>query len=112
MAIIDDYDLDQLQWTEISRTDATESPLDNQLYNHIQVSLNNFLPNHQIIPHITPGYSDSRFLRRIGIPTYGFFPLLPDAPLTSQHGDNEFLSFATLRQAIEILFDIVSQFCL
>ncbi|HIA68710.1 TPA: M20/M25/M40 family metallo-hydrolase [Candidatus Poribacteria bacterium] len=112
MAIIDDYDLDQLQWTEISRTDATESPLDNQLYNHIQVSLNKFLPNHQIIPHITPGYSDSRFLRRIGIPAYGFFPLFPDAPLTSQHSDNEFLSFATLRQAIEILFDVVTQFCL
>ena len=111
-AIIDDYDLDQLQWTEISRMDATESPLDNQLYNYIQISLNKFSPNYQIIPHITPGYSDSRFLRRRGIPAYGFFPLLPDAPLTSQHGDNEFLSFATLRQAIEILFDIVSQFCL
>ena len=109
--IIEDYGLDQLQWVEISRTDATESPLDNQLYNYIQISLNKFLPNHQIIPHITPGYSDSRFLRQMDTPAYGFFPLLNE-PLTSQHGNNEFLSFATLRQTTEILFDVVTQFCL
>jgi len=111
-AIIYDNSLDKLEWTEISKVDATESPLNNQLYNYIQISLSKFFSNHKIIPHITPGYSDSRFFRQLGIPTYGFFPLLPDAPLTSQHGDNESLPFVTLRKAIEILFDIVTRFCL
>lgn len=97
--------------TELTFIDGAESPIDMELYRCIEGVVERFLPEVRLLPHITPGYSDSRFLRRGGIPVYGFFPLPFGTPITSQHATDECLSLRGLGQAIEMLFEIVHQFC-
>lgn len=96
---------------DFSAFSGTESPLDTDLYCTIEQVFERFQPGVKLIPHITPGYSDSRFLRQHGIPVYGFFPLPFPTPITSQHGPNECLELTGFRRAIEILFSVVYQFC-
>ena len=91
--------------------DGTESPLDTNLYYCIEEVVEQFQPSVRLIPHITPGYSDSRYLRQKGIPTYGFFPLPIDTPITLQHAENEHLTRQGLSAAIAMLFEIVIRHC-
>lgn len=53
-------------------TPATRSPLDTPLYDAIAEAVATAHPGAEAVPVIAPGGADSRFLRELGIPAYGF----------------------------------------
>ncbi len=52
----------------------------------------------QIVPTISGGFSDSRFVRELGVPTYGFAPLHPESDPSRRraHGPNESVAIRDL----------------
>ena len=43
----------------------------------------------------------------MGIPVFGFFPLITGTPITNIHSDDEHLKTSDLYYAIEILLEII-----
>jgi acetylornithine deacetylase/succinyl-diaminopimelate desuccinylase-like protein len=90
---------------------GTESPLDTELYDAIRSVAASYCPGTRLVPHVTPGISDARFLRMRGVPVYGFFPFLPAAEAARQHGRDERLSVAALWRAAEVAASLLESFC-
>ena len=59
----------------------------------------------QLVPQIFPANTDSRFLRRLGIPCYGFSPINNTPVLL--HDQDEWLGVDTFLRGIDILGDVV-----
>ena len=103
--------LENRPWQQIDQIPATASSLDHPLYHQIESTVTTALPGFGLIPHVTPSYSDSQYLRRNGIPVFGFFPLPMGSPITNTHRLNEHLKVIDLRYALEILLEIVIGYC-
>jgi acetylornithine deacetylase/succinyl-diaminopimelate desuccinylase-like protein len=65
----------------------------------------------RLLPSLTVGFTDSRFLRPLGTHVYGFAPHHPDAePLRAGvHGNNEFMEIDSLmlrtRYAVALAYE-------
>src|SRR5262249_15491276 len=61
------------------------------------------------IPMLLPGYTDARYISRLGIQTYGFLPMrLPPAVGTSLvHAANERIPAETLKFGTSCLLDVI-----
>src|SRR5262249_26855230 len=80
---------------------ASASAIDSPLWDVLQRAANTFYPNARNIPFMTVGATDSRFFRRLGIPSYGF-GLFSERISFDQfssmfHGDNERVDTESLR---------------
>lgn len=75
-------------------------------------SLKSVCPNAKLIPVITPGYSDNRYIRIGGIPIIGFFPLDIKNHLSGIHSANEYISKKSLNTALSTLKKIISNLLL
>lgn len=86
----------------------TESPLDTELYGSIQRAVQKENSKAFVVPYLSPGATDSRFFRKIGITSYGFMPILiPEVEIQSMHGINERISLINLEQGTRILHDVI-----
>ena len=56
---------------------------------------------------IFPAGTDSRFIREVGIPAFGFSPM-PNTPILL-HDHNEFLNENIFLKGIDIFCDIISE---
>jgi acetylornithine deacetylase/succinyl-diaminopimelate desuccinylase-like protein len=65
-----------------------------------------------VVPGVSTGFTDSRVFRRLGIPAYGFVPVLlePD-DVGRAHGNDERLSVENLKLGMQILFETVRGIC-
>ncbi len=65
-----------------------------------------------VVPWMTTGGTDSRFLREHGVPSYGFVPIiLPSSEIERVHGDNERLSIDNLKRGIRATYDLTMDIC-
>jgi acetylornithine deacetylase/succinyl-diaminopimelate desuccinylase-like protein len=88
------------------------SPTDSALYRAIEAAASGACEGGTIVPSISTGFTDSRVFRRLGIPAYGFMPLLlAPEDMGTVHGNDERLSIASLRLGLRILFDTVRHVC-
>lgn len=87
------------------------SPMETPLYSSI-VSNMNRQTDHELdlLPYVTPGVTDSRFLRANGIISYGFFPTPPHTDIRLIHRANERISADALIFALQRLYEVVTQF--
>lgn len=55
-------------------------------------------PDFRLLPTLTVGFTDSRFVRPLGTQVYGFSPQHPtaDPNQSGVHGNNEFIEIETL----------------
>lgn len=60
-------------------------------------TLKEFNKGYEILPIISPGYSDNRYFRKKGIDTIGFFPLHPDNYLGGIHGKYECITANSIK---------------
>ncbi len=91
---------------------APESPVESPFFEAIAAAIQANYPQGIVTPLILPGLSDSRFFRRLGIPTYGFVPVLLDLEaLGSVHGVDEKISIEDLRLGVKTLYDLVLALC-
>lgn len=66
-----------------------------------------------VTPSVLPGFSDSRFLRELGIASYGFDPFkLENEQTQGVHGVDEKLAVSDLDFAIRYCFRVLAQFVL
>jgi acetylornithine deacetylase/succinyl-diaminopimelate desuccinylase-like protein len=66
------------------------------------------------LPAMAPFGTDAKFTSTLGVPTYGFFPLMLDPEerfLERFHGVDERVSVEALRWGLPVLYDVVRRFC-
>jgi acetylornithine deacetylase/succinyl-diaminopimelate desuccinylase-like protein len=64
-------------------------------------------PGVTIVPTMSTGGTDGRFLNAIGIPTYGLSGLFFDAEGPHSHGLNEYIRVRSLMEGRRFLFELV-----
>jgi acetylornithine deacetylase/succinyl-diaminopimelate desuccinylase-like protein len=88
--------------------DAPESPSGTSLYMAIESFARGCDRNAVVTPFMMAGGSDSSYLRRQGIPSYGFVPFrLTQAERQRVHGTNERISLANLSFGLKALVEII-----
>ena len=86
------------------------SPIDNYAYNAIENVVKKLVPEASVVPYVTTGFTDSRVFRRLGVPAYGFMPILVSKDeLRGIHGVNEKISLDNLLLGVKILYHLIDQ---
>jgi acetylornithine deacetylase/succinyl-diaminopimelate desuccinylase-like protein len=92
----------------LSAMHATVSPWDDPLYDALARRVVEGLPNAVAGPALSPGFTDSIYLRELGVRAYGLVPFIVDeAGLRSMHGDDERVSLANLERGVRVLYEAV-----
>jgi acetylornithine deacetylase/succinyl-diaminopimelate desuccinylase-like protein len=108
-ATIDD---DKVIIEEVFRSSTPASPLDTELYAVMTRAVKSAVEDAVVVPGVSTGFTDSRVFRRLGIPAYGFVPvLLEPEDVGRAHGNDERLSIENLRLGMQILLDTVRGIC-
>ncbi len=82
-------------------------PWDTELFRTINSVIKEAMEDAVVVPGMTVGGTDNRFLRAIGIPAYGFIPcLLSNDERRGFHGNNEFLTIDNLNMGCELMYEI------
>jgi acetylornithine deacetylase/succinyl-diaminopimelate desuccinylase-like protein len=85
-----------VDYTAVSNASPADAPFVDLLRQALAAALGS--TDFRLLPSITVGFTDSRFLRPLGTQVYGFAPHHPDAePIRSGvHGNNEFMEVDSL----------------
>ena len=63
----------------------------------------------RVMPYVSTGFTDSHFTRDLGIPSYGFDPIVvPEAEFVRIHGNDERVNVAAYKQGISDFLAIIS----
>ncbi len=85
---------------------------DTELFRTVNSVIKEAMEDAVVVPGMTIGGTDNRFLRERGIPAYGFIPcLLSPEERAGFHGNNEFLTIDNLNMGCELMYEIVRRFC-
>jgi acetylornithine deacetylase/succinyl-diaminopimelate desuccinylase-like protein len=83
-------------------------PWDTELFRTITSVVKGAMEDAVVVPGMTIGGTDNRFLRERGIPAYGFIPcLLSPEERRGFHGNDEFLTVENLNLGCELMYEIV-----
>ena len=78
---------------------AAVSPTDTVLYEAIEEVTSERHPGSRVTPYVSTGFTDSHFTRDLGIPSYGFDPVIvPEAEFSRVHGNNERISVEAVQR--------------
>ena len=92
--------------------DTVECPWDTELFHVIQQVVAEAMEDAVVLPTMTVGGTDNKFLRERGIPAYGFIPVLLSADEAAGfHGNNEKLSIENFNLGCELTYEVVRRFC-
>jgi acetylornithine deacetylase/succinyl-diaminopimelate desuccinylase-like protein len=84
------------------------SPWDTELARVIEAVLREAFEDATIVPATSIVGTDNRFLRPLGIPSYGFIPcLLSQAERDGFHANDEFLTVENFNMGLEVMFEVV-----
>jgi len=86
----------EVKYTAVSNASPGDSPFVDVLRQSLGMALES--DEFSLLPSLTVGFTDSRFLRPLGTQVYGFSPHHPSAEPTRSgvHGNNEFMEIASL----------------
>jgi acetylornithine deacetylase/succinyl-diaminopimelate desuccinylase-like protein len=85
---------------------------DTEFFRTIETVVTEAVPDAVVVPSITVGGTDNRFLRARGIQAYGLVPaLLSTAERAGFHANDEFVTVGHLNQGCELMYDIVRRAC-
>ena len=91
---------------------GSESPYDTELYKIMCQVINEFVPNSIVVPLMSPGATDSRYLRDRSI-CYGIWPFSPETTMEKiiplVHGIDERISIKDIEFGIRVLYEIVKR---
>ena len=80
---------------------------DTELFRTINAVVKEAMEDAIVVPGMTVGGTDNRFLRAKGIPAYGFIPcLLSTEERRGFHGNDEFLTIENLNMGCELMYEI------
>ena len=91
--------------------DPAVSPWETDLAGLITTVLRETFEDAIVVPSTAIVATDNRFLRPLGIPSYGFIPcLLSQAERDGFHGNDEFLTVENFNLGLEVMFEVVRRF--
>ena len=95
----------------ISESDSRPpSPLDTDLYRAIERFAARNDPGCPVVPHLLPGGTDARYLRKKGMTTYDFCPFrLTEKEMLRIHGNNERISLENLKFGMRLMTEIIRE---
>jgi acetylornithine deacetylase/succinyl-diaminopimelate desuccinylase-like protein len=80
---------------------AAVSPTDTVLYEAIEEVTAERHPGSRVIPFVSTGFTDSHFFRDLGIPSYGFNPMVvPESEFSRIHGNDERVNVAAFKRGV------------
>jgi acetylornithine deacetylase/succinyl-diaminopimelate desuccinylase-like protein len=83
-------------------------PWDTELFRAINDVVKEAMEDAVVVPGMTIGGTDNRFLRAMGIPAYGFIPcLLSPEERRGFHGNDEFMTVENFQMGCELMYEIV-----
>ncbi len=107
--VIDD---DRVAIDVLNRFEGAESPMDTEFVQVIRDVVSELVEGAEVVPELTPGFTDSRIFRVRGVPAYGFVPcLLPREDLAGVHGHNERISVENIRLGLQVMYEVVRRLC-
>jgi acetylornithine deacetylase/succinyl-diaminopimelate desuccinylase-like protein len=84
------------------------SPVDTDLYRVLESVSTAYFPGAPVVPAVGAGFTDSHFLRDLGITAYGYTPtVIPLADRVTVHGNNERISVENVRRGVAMMLDIL-----
>jgi len=88
------------------------SPTSGEAWDAIKKVVALDFPNTFVVPWMSTGGTDSRFLRDKGVPAYGFVPIILDVGERRRvHGVDERLSVENLNRGIKATYDLTTTLC-
>jgi acetylornithine deacetylase/succinyl-diaminopimelate desuccinylase-like protein len=80
------------------------------LYGAMEAAVLSVHPDAVVVPYMSTGFTDSRFFRSIGIPTYGLMPvLLPRAEHGKIHGVDERIPVAGIEEMTRVVSALIER---
>ncbi|MBI3301897.1 MAG: M20/M25/M40 family metallo-hydrolase [Deltaproteobacteria bacterium] len=105
--IVDDP---QVRFSLLLNFPSLASDADTTLFRAIRSVAERHDPTAPVVPAVLGGFTDAHYFRRKGIVSYGFTGLaLAEEDWSRVHGTNERLPLASLREAAQILFELVQE---
>ncbi|MDO8433992.1 MAG: M20/M25/M40 family metallo-hydrolase [Candidatus Binatus sp.] len=102
------FTIDYLQHPD----EAPPSPSSGEAWDAIKRAVEKNFKGALVVPWMTTGGTDSRFLRERGVPSYGFVPtILASGEIARVHGDDERLSVENLNRGIRTTYDLAIDLC-
>ncbi len=81
---------------------------DTELFHTINDVIKGAMEDAVVVPSMTVGATDNRFLRARGIPAYGFIPcLLSSEESAGFHGNNEYITLENFQMGTELMYEVV-----
>lgn len=106
-SVVDDP---QVRFSILLNFPPLASPADTPLFHAIRAVAARHDPAAAVVPAVLGGFTDAHYFRRKGIVSYGFTGLaLTEDDSRRIHGTNERLPLASLREAIQILFELIQE---
>jgi acetylornithine deacetylase/succinyl-diaminopimelate desuccinylase-like protein len=85
-----------------------QSSAETGLFRTIEEVTHAHYPEAHVVPSVLQAFTDSHFLRDLGITAYGFRPVaIPSEDSGGVHGNNERISVANVRLGVTAMSDIV-----
>jgi acetylornithine deacetylase/succinyl-diaminopimelate desuccinylase-like protein len=89
------------------------SSTDTDAYRAIEAVCRQHFPDAPVVPAVLGGFTDSHFVRDLGITAYGFTPVvIPFEDQKTVHGNNERISLENVRRGTTMMLDIVRRIVL
>lgn len=86
----------------------SSSTADSELFDAFDAVRKKWYPDSSIVPMAMTGFTDSRFLRNMGIVCYGVDPaVLPESEFDGVHGHNERISIENIENATRFNMEVV-----
>ena len=80
------------------------------LYDAMESAILSVHPDAVVVPYLSTGFTDSRYYRSIGIPTYGLMPvLLPRSEHGKIHGVDERIPVTGIGEMTEIVYRLIER---
>ncbi len=96
----------------LQRKPGSESRIDTELWSVLENCVKEFEPKAGFLPYLSPGGTDSGFLREKGMACYGFDPtFLTWDEVDTVHGVDERISVDNLVRGTLMLYRVIEKFC-
>ena len=83
------------------------SSANTELYSVLEAVCREHFPGAPVVPSVLGGFTDSHFLRDLGITAYGFIPVvIPIEDEGTIHGNNERISVENVRRGVTMMWEI------
>ncbi len=101
---------DEIEVQTIMAFTPAISPTDTHLYATLEAIMRERFTDAVVVPAVSSGFTDSHFLRDLGIAAYGYTPLLvPVQDQAGVHGNNERISIENVRRGTEIMHQVLER---